>query len=333
MSLLLYNQSAKAQLPINDPAWVKDTALSDDFSDTTLNTSKWNATNNTHGHGLEWMLSNNVIISGGSLKIHADTLIDPNHPTYHYQSGEIGSVNTSYKYGYLEIIAKFPIGNALYWPGFWLWKNDCASSPKRYEEVDIAENGDSQSLDGHTMGTNIHWSNTNSCNLDNSSGLDITGLPRLDSIPHKYALQWDVDKLTFYFDDTPVRVVPNSVVPTPQHSLHVILDFYITPWLGYTPLMVAADFEILEFNYYKLNIDCDNDKTISNPSNDYYNATPSRAVKKSITTITVGGTSPAFNLSDNCTLRATDYILLDEGTTINASGNGQFTAIITPCPN
>jgi hypothetical protein len=74
-------------------------------------------------------------------------------------------------------------------------------------------------------------------------------------------------------------------------------------------------------------------KTIDDPNADYYSATPlPRAVKQWIWTKTVS-TSPTFNLSDNCTLRATDYILIDEGTTIGASGTGQFSAIVTPCPN
>jgi hypothetical protein len=58
-----------------------------------------------------------------------------------------------------------------------------------------------------------------------------------------------------------------------------------------------------------------------------------RAVEKNITTKTVGSNIPVFNLSDNCTLRATDYVILDAGTTINATGTGQFSVIITPCPN
>lgn len=266
MSLLMQIQSATAQIPVNDPAWIKDTTLSDDFGGTTLKTYKWWASDSVwdqHSLAMDFNRPNhnNVNISGGTLKLHADTL-DPNRiclkngvpTTFHYQAAQIGSIDSSFKYGYLEISAKYPVGHKLYWHGFWLVAGDCINNPIWYNEIDIAENGPDQSYNGHEMGTNFWWSNPNSCNSsDNSSGYTVTGLPRVDSIFHKYALQWDVDNVNFYFDDSLVRSVPNSIVPTPQHSLNLVLDFFITPWVPDTSLhMPAADYEIDYFNYYKL---------------------------------------------------------------------------------
>jgi beta-glucanase (GH16 family) len=241
----------------------------------------------------------------------------------------------------LEINAKYPVGNQLYWPAFWLWQNgNCHTSSAWDNEIDIAENLDSASYYGHETATNIHWGLPDSCTpYPNSQGI-IKGLPRLDSIFHKYALEWDVNNLTFYFDDKPVRVVPNSLVPTPQHALNVSFGCGINPI--YDPSLPkhkmpagGANYIIDYFNYYTLNTDCQNVLTISNPSTDYYNPSPphkARAVEQSITTTTVGSQSPTFNLSDNCTLRATNYIILGAGTTINATGTGHFAAIVTPCP-
>ncbi len=330
----------KAQIPVNDPAWIKDTALSDDFGGTSLKTYKWYAWDSGYQHGLGLLFNRpyhkDIVISGGTLKIKADTL-DPNRTysgtTYHYQGGQIDSKSPSFKYGYLEISAKYPIGNVFYWPGFWVWgQGSCTPGDEWYSEIDIAENQDSGSFNGHLYDTNLYSSDPGSCSGGITHLAFITGLPRLDSIFHKYAVQWDYDKVTFYFDDLPVRSVPNSVVPTSHYSLTLILDFYIIPWVHKLLHMPAATYEIDYFNYYKLNTDCDNALTISNPGTDYYKATSPRAIKKSITTETVGGASPTFNLSDSCTLRATDYILLGAGTTINGNGTGQFSAIITPCP-
>jgi len=134
----------------------------------------------------------------------------------------------------------------------------------------------------------------------------------------------------FFFDDSLVRTVSSTDVP--KHAMYLIFDIYVNPWYAFITPMPPADFIIDKFNYYTLNTDCDS-ITISNPSADYYNAIPARAIEKTITTKTVSGVSPTFNLSDSCTLRATDYILLDEGTTINSIGPGQFSAIVMPCPN
>ena len=334
--------NCKAQIPINDPAWIINNNLSDDFYGTTLNTSKWVTWDSTYQHGLGMDFNRNLQFSGDTLIIHADTL-NPNRyykilgvtDTFRYQASEIQSIDTSFKYGYYEISAKYPVGNKAYWPAFWLWNGgDCSSYSKSwYNEIDITENGGTQSFNGHEVGINMHWANPNSCYpFDQNVANTVTGLPLLNSTFHKYACQWDVNNLAFYFDDSLVLNVPNSVVPNFPHHLNLNLDFYIDSSQGILPHMPSADFKIDYFHYYKLNIDCQNTLTISNPSTDYYNASPARAVKKSITTVTVGGTSPTFNLSDDCTLRATDYILLDAGTTITGTGTGQFSAIITPCP-
>jgi len=340
--------NSKAQIPINDPAWVKDTTLSDDFNGTALNTKKWYAYDNVPDyHSFAADFKSNVIVSSGNLTIHADTL-NPNKyymvqnqkgvmidSVYQYQGGQIFSIcnaDTPFKYGYLEISAKYPIGNIAYWPAFWLIAGSCPDG--YYNEIDIAENGYSESYNRHEYGTNFWWFNPpNSCIMSKEGSLyDVPNLPRLDSIFHKYACQWDVDKVTFYFDDIPVRVVPNSVVPTPNHYLKLAFDFYITPWSVKLPHMPPANYVIDYFHYYRLNVNCQNQLTISNPVTNYYHATPARAIEESIHTVTVGSSSPTFNLSDSCTLRATDYILLDVGTTINGTGTGQFSAIITPCP-
>ena len=332
--------NCKAQIPINDPAWIKDNNLSDDFYGTTLNTSKWRTWDGEYQHGRGLDFKRNLQFSGDTLKIHVDTL-DTNitylGQIYAYQSGEIESIDSSFMYGYYEISAKFPVGNIAYWPAFWLWNGgncDIPGAPRWYNEIDITENGSTQSFNGHEMGINMNWANPNSCYpYDKIDTNTIKGLPRVDSIFHKYACQWNVNNLAYYFDDSLVLSVPNSVVPNFPHHLKLNLDFNIGGPPGNLPHMPSANFKIDYFYYYKLNTDCKDSLTISNPSTDYYNASPARAVKKSITTVTVGGTSPTFYLSDDCTLRATDYILLDAGTTITGTGTGgQFSAIITPCP-
>ena len=161
-ALMLYFMlmpNCKAQIPVNDPAWIKVITLSDDFNGSTLNLYKWQTWDSVYQHGLGLDFKRNLQFSGGILKIHADTL-NPNRTlagqTYAYQAGEIQSRDTSFKYGYYEISAKYPVGNIAYWPAFWLWYKNCIPGNEWYEEIDITENGGAQSLNGHEMGVNIH---------------------------------------------------------------------------------------------------------------------------------------------------------------------------------
>ncbi|MBI2272115.1 MAG: glycoside hydrolase family 16 protein [Bacteroidetes bacterium] len=323
------------QIPVNDPAWTLQSSVSDDFTGTSLNASKWTKVGDSiPGHGLEMMYYRNVTVAGGRLKIKADTLLwnapytGGAYTPYHYQSGEIISQST-YKYGYIEINAKFPTGNKLYWPAFWYWNSYCAGNGW-YEEVDICENGETESFDQHSMGTNFHIQYTPNCGTDLTRGVSITGLPQLNQAYHKYALQWNPGGVYFYFDDSLVRPPnPSLDPPVPSHALMVDLDFYVNPWVSPRPAFTSDSLVVDYVRYYTLNTaGCLTDKTICTPATDY----STRGVYK---TITAGGVSctPTFNTSNQYTLRATDSVLLDQGTLINSDGSGQFSIIIEPCSN
>jgi beta-glucanase (GH16 family) len=280
------------------------------------------------------MYRRNVSVGGGSLRLKADTLLwsapysGGTYSPYHYQGAEIKSQNL-YKYGYIEISAKFPVGNKLYWPAFWYWNGHC---PTWYEEVDICELGSDDAYDKHTMGTNFHiqYSNTALPCSDNSGPGPIHGLPQLNLAFHKYALQWNPDGVYFYFDDLLVRNPDTSQMRNiPFHSLMVDMDFYVSPSVNPLPAFVSDSLVIDYLHYYTLNTTgCLIDKTICTPATDY----STRGVYRKITT---GGVScnPTFNTSNMYTLRATESVLMDEGTYINPDGSGQFSIIIEPCSN
>lgn len=354
---MLVSTNIKAQIPVNDPAWILQTDFSEEFDSTALRPSKWSIADPTNigpysvvCYTTNVSLGYNSGIGSGTVKIKADSMRLPKHDTiisgkvFKYQGGSIGTVYTaySYKFGYIEIHAKYPIGQYAYWPAFWTWKDSCATpvSYSWYNEIDVCENAQNDALIGHNMGTNIHLGNLNSCSNDNSNEYSVTGLPRLDSIFHKYAIQWGPNNLNFYFDDSLVRSVydatGNSIA---QKDMWALLNFNVDTTYANNHNVSSsfpAYFEIDYLHYYKLNTQCGTDKTICTPSTDYYNATPKRAVEKTITTGGSGcGGSPSvtFNTSDKCTLRATDYVILDKGTTISDDGSGQFVIMIEPCPN
>ncbi len=371
IAMLVSIKNTKAQIPVNDPGWNLQpggtSGGTEEFNSSLDFTTKWIPQypwgDYVGGAEIE-KLANLIQTTGTTLKIKADTLVPsvkrynatfhtgtPDSVTIVYQGGLIQSRSVSgnevYKFGYLEISAKYP-GNNIYplWPAFWLWSSSgCSSSPLFYNEIDICENGADESSEGHTMGTNVHWSNVGSCNLDNDSHLSISGLPQLSSAFHKYAIEWAPDRIIWYFDDAPVRTIYDATgANIPQHAMAVVLNFAISQYYAYLPsdwnsalitphgnklpTSFPQYFEIDYLRYYKLNTDCNTDLTLCTPSTDY----SSRAVKR---TITIGGScSPTFNpttTGGSYTLRATNYVILDAGTTINPTGTGYFAIETMPC--
>lgn len=384
LSLFFFCQFVKAQLPGNDSAWVLQTSLSDEFNASYIDsTTKWYkhygnfiSTNPdiTLANGAELNFSSNLIMTGNTLKIRADTLSPnitvtdttklvygysqliggplghhgPRHPlTFAYQGGVIMSQSTSYKYGYLEIYAKYPSKKFSLWPAFWIQGSDCGTS-HYVNEVDIAEGIAPNSYAGNKIGNNLYVTDQY-CSYDSLEYLNIQNpvLP-VDSLSggfHKFALKWDPNNLTYLFDDITTTVVDDaSGHKIPQNGLHVFLNFCVEPgyallpanWIGVipaapptkVPTLWPQHFEIDYFRYYKLGAECISAQSVCIPSN--YN----RKVKQ---TITVGGGSctPTYNASNwnsSYTLRATDYVLLDVGTTINPSGTGYFAIETLACP-
>lgn len=359
VSTFLGIQIAKSQIPVNDPAWHLQDSASEEFNSNLDFTIKWynqyqfGPLNN----GAEYNYPANLIQTGTTLKIKADTLVpsvhhspsdyaypDSSGVTYVYQGGALWSRSNTYHFGYIEISAKYPTSYYPYWPAFWLWSKDCSAQPPYTDEIDIAENLSPISKNGYQVGTDIHLhvpgTDCKGSNHSSSNGWVIDVPFLLSSGFHKYAVEWWPDKVIWYIDDAPVRTIYDPTgASIPQHAMAVILNFAIDPWNaylpadwvditneGHSPTLFPQYFEIDYLRYYKLDADCNNDLSICTPSSDYN----TRAVEHSITT--GGNCSPNFNTSDNYILRATDYVVLDAGTTINASGSGSFAIEITSCP-
>jgi beta-glucanase (GH16 family) len=114
----------------------------DEFDGSSLNTAKWKPYHNTYGDSnneLACLTPNNVVQSGGSVKITAkkETVACPGGSTESFTSGFLGSreSGTYYpKYARFEMRAKLPHAQGL-WPAFWLRHRNGASTA----EVDIME--------------------------------------------------------------------------------------------------------------------------------------------------------------------------------------------------
>jgi beta-glucanase (GH16 family) len=179
-----------------------------------------------------------------------------------------------------------------------------------------------------------HWRDQGDCQRYQNYDYLITGLPDL-SQEHKYAVFWEPDRITWYIDDKEVLMKYDPVY-TPHLLTNVILQLDIdNRGANYSPdptTPFPAYMLINYFNAYQLLPDCNTDEIFWGIAFDPL--TYNYAVKK---TVSFGGTActapSTINTSSNVSLWATDYILLDEGTTINDNGSGSFMAKITKCPN
>ena len=360
---------AKAQFPNNDAAWVPQTSLSDEFDSTAVKLNKWNTNywgSSDISNGAEINYASNLLSNSSTLKIKADTL-KPNvtrawgtfpdygygtsgQPlTFAYQGGVIQSKTSNYKFGYVEISAKFPSKKYSLWPAFWLMSSDCNTSGAHFlNEIDIAENGAVQSFQGNHVGNNYHIGDT-TCNYDYAinNGFDVSVLADGDSLSgvmHTYALEWDPHSVTWYFDGKPTSQLYSATgAGLPQNGMGLLLNFCIQPqyaflpanWNGAPvtphgnnlPTKWPQTFEIDYVHYYKLVSDCSTDAVICSAS--IYD----RKVKKTISTNTA--CTPTYSPStaaNSFTLRATDYILLNAGFTSSPTGTGYFAAETLACP-
>ena len=123
---------------------------------------------------------------------------------YQYTSGMINTWHSfSQEYGYFEMKADLPAGQGL-WPAFWLMPEDGSWPP----ELDIMEvlGQDPTKLytTAHTNQTGTHTMATQGTTVANMS----TGY-------HTYAVDWEADKITWYFDG---KQIYQTATPADMHK-------------------------------------------------------------------------------------------------------------------
>ena len=115
---------------------------------------------------------------------------------YKYTSGQINTNHSfSQEYGYFEMKAQLPAGQGL-WPAFWLMPTD-GSWPPELDVMEVLGN------DPTKLYTTVHTDETGS-HTQSSQG---TTVADMSSGYHTYAVDWEADKITFYFDNKEVYQV------------------------------------------------------------------------------------------------------------------------------
>ncbi|MFC3070167.1 family 16 glycosylhydrolase [Phenylobacterium soli] len=140
--------------------------------------------------------------------------------SYQYTSGLIETDHSfSQTYGYFEMKAQLPAGQGL-WPAFWLMRTDGSWPPELDVMEALGKDTTTAYASVHTAQTGTHTSQGMAVNLgDFSSGY------------HTYAVDWEADKITFFYDNKQVYQVDT---PADMHSpMYMIANLAIGGgWAG-----------------------------------------------------------------------------------------------------
>jgi beta-glucanase (GH16 family) len=178
---------------------------SDEFDGAEIDNTKWEHEVNGRGGGnneLQYYTDRpeNSYVEDGKLHIVArQEVYTGADGTRYYTSARMKTQNTkSFMYGRIEASLKLPYGQGL-WPAFWmLGINISQIGWPACGEIDIMEMiGGGDGRDNVTHGT-LHWEDNGRKYLGGSTKLD-EGI--LNDDFHIYAIEWDEEKIDWYFDD------------------------------------------------------------------------------------------------------------------------------------
>ncbi len=182
--------------PYKQDAMLYELSFRDDFSGSSLDTRKWT----DHIWYEQSALTQDYGVGNGYLKIwpqaDANGKFNSRILTTHQKFSQA--------YGYFEMEAKLPVGRGV-WPAFWLLNSD---NPDAGEpEIDIME-----AYSGGKLGTwadeNQHpiafgasyYRDGNGHTADEWKGTQDYATGDLSTGFHKYAVKWEPDQLSYYFD-------------------------------------------------------------------------------------------------------------------------------------
>jgi len=258
-----------AQTPVNDLNWQLDTAKSDEFNETVLDSAKWHALDCPSGDCCNWgggtsFQKGNAIDSAGMLWLRSDGPAGAPIPCSRntFVTGGVTSDSSNYSYGYFEMSAKLPgftdksgiVHADKFWPAFWMFYNPYCSI---HNEIDIMDECCCAYRDAETTGSGWGYSLTgaDTCQVVSFGNTHISNVPLCNAF-HKFALEWNTNKIIFYRDDTPYFEMYNNphMAMNPQK---IVMDLQISSSCNFYPGTPFPQYmQIDYFRYYTLKEDC-----------------------------------------------------------------------------
>lgn len=177
----------------------------------------------------------NVQQRGGNLVITAlkERYIGDDGIERWYTSGRLKSKGKfSQKYGRFEARMKLPLGRGI-WPAFWLLGDDVSTVGwPQCGEIDVMENiGEAGRVYSTLHGPGYSGGHAVSAKFDPGGG------QRVDDAFHTYAVEWEPQRIRFFFDDTLIvertpKDLPAGAKWVYDHPFFVILNVAVG---GYWP--------------------------------------------------------------------------------------------------
>lgn len=329
MVLILFAINTRAQVPSNDNHW----EIIEDWNFKTMSATAfandWHSNPcikaRDHGNGYlepQFYKPNNVSLSSLGLKIEvkqenvfdkAICYLPDNHVfsdgnenlrQFYYTSGLV-ETKDSIKFGYMEARIKLPYGYDFF-PAFWTFRTPHQPLGSNAAEIDIFEMLPSSYISPtYPNNNNIQKTNYHLC-YAGCPGYNVNHVITDYTHYHKYAVEWSPNRIIWYTDDVPIRVVYGHGIN--NNYVKNLINLALTPFVALdgTQTTYPSNMMVDYVRWYKLNTDCEiviNDCVFNFAA---YNPT----VKKSVT---IGGTN-CTNVqpsNTNIVIRATDYIYLD----------------------
>lgn len=279
----------------------------------------------------------------------------------------IETYGAKYGYGYYEMYAQTPYASDVltslpnwdkFHPSFWAYYNvgDGCCTEYNHQEIDIFEPGSSDYFNGNVSGMGYHHE------LDDGSSLPGGGTDQtyrtlftnytysgfLYNAYHKYAVEYEPDRMIWYFDDIPILSGRNQADFALEGFFQVQMsssldandgDSHHPGTYGYAGGdVLPAHYKIDYFNYYKLNFNCGQSITCTNNTTGTVNTTQLSganayvpAVYSDITLAPTGALT--IGSGDNFFYRAVNTITIEPATggSFSVPLGQTLTLLPTPC--
>jgi beta-glucanase (GH16 family) len=192
----------------NEGKWIKYPVMSDEFEGAELDPSKWYPTNPKWlGRQPAYFWPGNVKVRDGKLHLTMRKQEVPEMPKdkgYHTYTSAAVKSKTTVKYGYFEIKCKPMKSHGS--SSFWFYD----STPDIWTEIDVFEIGGGAPGFEKKYNMNVHVFRTPTENEHWSMHGVWVAPANLATDYHVYGLQWDKDRMAWYFDGVLVRWVENT---------------------------------------------------------------------------------------------------------------------------
>ncbi|NQT01952.1 MAG: family 16 glycosylhydrolase [Planctomycetes bacterium] len=192
----------------NEGDWEKYELMSDEFDGARLDPNKWHPVNPKWlGRQPAFFYSGNVSVSKGKLHLAMKKQEVPEMPKdkgYHTYTSAAVQSKAKVKYGYFEVKCRPMKSHGS--SSFWFYE----SSPELWTEIDVFEIGGGAPGFERKYNMNVHVFRTPTENKHWSKhGLWAAPLNLADGY-HVYALQWDTERIKWYYDGVLVRWIENT---------------------------------------------------------------------------------------------------------------------------